>query len=153
LTSLDVAPGDATIFVTDGVAGSQDFTATGHFMDGSTRDVTNLVAWSVEMPIAYFPQAAHAVASGSAGGATGVLAASGTVTGASNLKVIIRGNHVTTGTPGDASTHFGGASDPSRAAQVVYPADGVLLPPNLGTIEFQWQPAAGTDLYDLYFTS
>src|SRR5262245_49608959 len=67
LSSIEVAPADATIFVTDGVAGAQDFTATGHFMDGSTRDVTNLVAWSVEMPIAYFPQAAHAIASGTSG--------------------------------------------------------------------------------------
>src|SRR5262249_37677330 len=69
------------------------------------------------------------------------------------LKVVIRGSRVTPGTPLDVSTRFGGAADPSRVANLVYPADGVLLPPNLGAIEFQWMQAGETDLFDLYFTS
>jgi hypothetical protein len=153
LQSIDVVPADATIYITDGVAGAQDYMAVGHFNDGSMRDITNLVAWSSEMPIAFFPQAAHAVASGTQGGATRVLAAAGTLQGAGTLKIIVRGNHITASTPADAMNHFGGSPNPSLAATVVYPADGVLLPANLGTLEFQWAPAAGTDLYDLYFTS
>src|SRR5690242_8741391 len=61
LMTIDIVPADATIYITDGVAGAQDYMAVGHFDDGTRRDITNLVAWTVETPIAFFPMAAHAV--------------------------------------------------------------------------------------------
>jgi hypothetical protein len=57
------------------------------------------------------------------------------------------------GTPSDAPTHFGGPADPDAAPQVVYPADGVIMPPNLSDLELQWMPGAGTNLFELRFVS
>src|SRR5262245_58180697 len=39
------------------------------------------------------------------------------------------------GAPNDAATHFGGAADPAAAPALVYPPDGVLVPPNLSVLE------------------
>ncbi|HJZ86909.1 MAG TPA: hypothetical protein VKN99_17170 [Polyangia bacterium] len=157
LLTLDVLPPDATVFVDvlNGVPtpGAQDYQAIGHFRDDSMRDLTTLVHWAVDDPIASFPTGSHLVAGTAQGGQTHVHATAASSDGASALKVIIRGSTVAPGAPPDSAGHFGGASDPGRAATVVYPNDGVLLPPNLGTIEFQWQPAPGTDLFDLYLHS
>ena len=56
-------------------------------------------------------------------------------------------------TPADAPTKFGGPQDPSAAPTVVYPADGVIMPPNLSELEVQWTPGAGTKLFELRFVS
>jgi TolB protein len=62
------------------------------------------------------------------------------------------------GAPNDAPSRFGGTIDPTRAPRIVYPADGVLLPPNLNDFEFHFQPAGDTTLFrlslpnlDIYF--
>jgi len=57
------------------------------------------------------------------------------------------------GAPSDSATHFGGALDPGLAPTVIYPADGVLLPPNLNELEIMFRPSGGTSLYELTFTS
>jgi WD40-like Beta Propeller Repeat len=56
------------------------------------------------------------------------------------------------GAPGDASNQFGGAADPAAAPTLVYPPDGVLVPPNLNELEIQFTPAAGTSLFEVGFT-
>jgi hypothetical protein len=57
------------------------------------------------------------------------------------------------GLPADPGSQFGGTDMPSYAAQLVYPNDGVLVPPNLGKLEIHWKPAAGTSLYALKFAN
>src|SRR5262249_45745991 len=44
LTSIDIAPGDVKLVAGD-TNQSQAFTATGHFVDGSTKDITAQVTW------------------------------------------------------------------------------------------------------------
>jgi WD40-like Beta Propeller Repeat len=56
------------------------------------------------------------------------------------------------GAPNDAPNKFGGAADPGAAPTVVYPPDGVLVPPNTNEIEIQFVPATGTDLFEIAFT-
>jgi hypothetical protein len=154
LTAIDVSPRDVTLYVSSSSTGMQDFTALGHYSDGSTQDLTQLVAWTIEEPsLGAFPSNAHLLTSSLRGGRTTVNATSGTIDGTASVTVIIRDDHVAPGAPSDAAARFGGGSDPSRAPTLVYPAEGVMLPPNLGTMEFQWQTQAGTDLYDLHFSS
>ena len=55
------------------------------------------------------------------------------------------------GAPADAATRFGGSNDPNLAPALIYPPDGVLMPPNLNDLEFQWVGAA--TLFELRLTS
>src|SRR2546430_17337656 len=47
LISIDVMPPMATIAATGTTPGAADFTATGHFTDGHSADLTSKVAWSL----------------------------------------------------------------------------------------------------------
>jgi hypothetical protein len=56
--------------------------------------------------------------------------------------------------PADPASKFGGTMDATRAPQIVYPNDGVLLPPNLFGIEFHFRPGMATNtLFELGFKS
>jgi len=57
------------------------------------------------------------------------------------------------GAPADAATKFGGSVDPGRAPTIVYPPDGTLMPPNIATVDVQFLPGAGNDLFDVSFES
>jgi hypothetical protein len=153
LTALEISPPQTTLYVSSSMTSEQDFTALGHFADGSSRDVTAMVGWTLDDPLGDFRSLAHLVASNARGGATQVRARAGSVEATAALIVIVRDQHVAPGTRPDAGAHFAGAENPSLAPMVVYPADWVLVPPNLGTMELQWQRPTGTDLYDLHFVS
>lgn len=53
--------------------------------------------------------------------------------------------------PADAGAKFGGAADATRAPRVVYPNDGVMLPPNLRRLDVHFDPGTGNDLFELRF--
>jgi hypothetical protein len=46
--------------------------------------------------------------------------------------------------PPDAPTHFDGTPDPANAPELVYPDDGVMIPPNLETFELHFRPNGST---------
>lgn len=60
---------------------------------------------------------------------------------------------VLNGAPANASTMFGGSVDTNRAPTIVYPQDGVLMPPNVNTIDIQFSPGSGNDLFEVHFSS
>ena len=60
---------------------------------------------------------------------------------------------IANGAPADSPNRFGGGADLGRAPAVVYPPDGVLVPPNLNELELQYTRATGTDLFELRFTA
>ncbi len=56
--------------------------------------------------------------------------------------------------PGADSTSpnkFGGTNDPNAKPTIVYPSDGVVVPPNMKSIEFHFIPAAGQTLFEIKF--
>jgi TolB protein len=57
------------------------------------------------------------------------------------------------GTPSDAPNQFSGNNQPSATPTLVYPPDGVIMPPNISELEVQWNPGAGTSVYELRFVS
>ena len=57
---------------------------------------------------------------------------------------------VTDSAPADAPDRFGGSDDPSRAPELVYPSDGVVVPPNMREIEFHYRPSGNT-IFELTF--
>jgi hypothetical protein len=153
LTSIEIAPQNPVLYLSASAPGEQDFTALGHFSDGSVADLTTTVGWTVEQPLGSFSPAAHLVTATVRGGQTRIHATSGNVDASTMVTVIVRDQHVVAGAPADANSRFTGAADPAQVPTIVYPPAGVMLPPNLGTLDFQWQPQGGTDLYDLHFTS
>lgn len=78
---------------------------------------------------------------------------SGTADLAASLTGTVTQTVVTDGTPADAPNQFNGPDDPSVAPKLVYPADGVLMPPNISLLEFQWLPAPGGTVYELRLVS
>lgn len=56
--------------------------------------------------------------------------------------------------PVDPSQHFSGEADPARAPLLVYPNDGVLMPPNLGRLEIHFERGAPENiLFEVRFAS
>lgn len=53
--------------------------------------------------------------------------------------------------PANPGAKFAGTLDASRAPNVVYPNDGVMLPPNLRRLDVHWDGGAGNNLYELRF--
>ncbi len=95
--------------------------------------------------------------SGGSGGSGGGGAADGgpdaTITDAgpdssfNNPTTVVIGPGADKSSPGK----FGGADDPSAKPQLVYPASGVIVPPNMNSLEFHFIPAAGQTLFRLRF--
>ncbi|MCS6912093.1 MAG: hypothetical protein RMK29_07085 [Myxococcales bacterium] len=69
-------------------------------------------------------------------------------TGSASLLLRVRAVVIAPGAPPDAPDRFGGAADPSRAPELVYPPNGVLVPPNIQMLEFQWHKRTAT-LFEL----
>lgn len=57
---------------------------------------------------------------------------------------------VESGAPDDAASRFSSAARSARAPELIYPADGVLVPPNLTGLELHFLPASH-DLFEIEF--
>ncbi len=57
------------------------------------------------------------------------------------------------GATDDAPTKFGGVDDPSAKPQLVYPTDGVVVPPNMNSLEVHFTPGTGQTLFEIRFES
>jgi hypothetical protein len=60
---------------------------------------------------------------------------------------VIIGPGADNGSPGK----FGGPDDAAKKPVIVYPPEGVVVPPNLNSIEFHFIPAAGQTLFEFTF--
>lgn len=161
LTALRVEPAEATIEIVDGAPGSQAFRAFGTFPDGE-REVTDEVGWGVLPTTLGTFSAVGAVLTPlpTAAGEGRVSAASGSVRGSARVRIRVRATFEIAPTRGAAplpaspATLFGGAEDASRVPRLVYPNDGVVLPPNLGRIEVHWlRGSASNTLFEVRFAS
>lgn len=153
---LRIAPTDATV-VTDGVTpGRQPFSATAVFDDGTDEDVTASVAFAALDVTIGRMEAAVFVTAGRAG-RTRVSASMGALTAFADVAVELRRVIIgpTGMLPNDPSTVFDGATEsPSRAPKLVYPNDGVMFPPNLGSFEVHFRRGhADNELFEISLSS
>jgi hypothetical protein len=171
LSALRVEPASAAVTIQAGAPATQAFKAIGSFVDGHEEDVTDRVLWSSSDDL--LAQVSEASSSGAhpgpggvattgtdAGGRVAITARGGAVSvqGFATLTIQLQLSAVATGgtpaVPPAAAAKFGGAADASRAPQLVYPNDGVLLPPNLGGIEVHFRPGpAANTLFEVAFTN
>jgi hypothetical protein len=152
LMALTVSPSTANLVI-GGTPSTQTFVATGTFADGSTQDVTAQVTWIASPTTLLVASGPTAMASGTMGGHATMTAESGALLAAADVQVTLSQKVFEPGAAAGSDMSFGGASDPSLSPIIAYPFDGTLLPPNLAPLEFQWQPAAGTTLFDVHVSS
>jgi hypothetical protein len=141
-----------------GPAVTQTFTAIAH-LPGGDMDVSNLAAWSIDdtgmgsMPNATFTSVTNR------GGTTLVHAvfhpagSTATLSGEAVLNVRFHGN-VTGNCPGCPPFPPDNTPSCTQAGAnptLVYPPDGVLLPPNMNVIEVHFLPGMGNDIYEIDF--
>ncbi len=97
LLSIDVTPGNSTITN----SGTQQFTATGHYNNNTTANLTSSVTWSSSNTAAA-NIASTGLATGAGAGSTTITAISGVVSGSTTLYVTSPGSYVQ-GVVGDGS--------------------------------------------------
>src|SRR5215471_2308425 len=156
LVYITVTPADQTLVIAGTTPATSGYHAERIFKDGHHEDVTTRVSFrladtglgSFAGP-AFTSQTDH-------GGFTTVIAEAGNVQGSTTLTLLFRqrGNDpASTNLPPDPGSKFGGTVDPGRAPDLVYPNDGVLVPPNLGKLEFHFHPGANNTLFELSFAN
>lgn len=152
LVSLTVKPADQTLVITQGVAATSTYTALGTFDDGRIEDVTALVQFALDDGALGGFAAADLTTTTARGGQTQVRALANTgVEGATGLTVRLAQTWSDPGStlPADPAGLFTGTVDPARAPSLVYPNDGVMLPPNLGLLELHFRPGTNNTLFEL----
>lgn len=161
LRSLRIEPTSATVTIVDGVPGTFTFSALGTFDGGVERDVTDQVTFGLRTGARLGTFSGAVFTSGTRfGGSTRVFTMANGQTAEAELDVVIRDSRVIPPTgggtpiPAEPGALFTGTADDGRAPTLVYPNDGVVLPPNLGRIEvhFLRGPATNT-LFEVAFTN
>jgi hypothetical protein len=157
LVSIAVEPANQTLTIDGNTPATTEFRAIGTYEDGSERDITSFALFALGDSSLGRLQGAQFESFTTRGGSTRVTATLGGVSGSTNLGLILRKRYVDPGSAGDLPDDPGGAfegdEDAARAPQLVYPSDGVLVPPNLREIEIHFLPGEGNELFELSFTN
>ncbi|MCS6898650.1 MAG: hypothetical protein RMJ98_02970 [Myxococcales bacterium] len=153
LQLLAIAPVDAVFTPPAGTGLSAKYKALLKETGKPTVDVTAEAIFSVEPgDFGSFVGSTLQAPAGKLGQATIKCSAKGLNT---STKVTIEQGKVVIGpgAPGDAPGKFSGPADPNAPVEVVYPPSGILVPPNMNSLEIHFIPAAGQQLFELKFTS
>jgi hypothetical protein len=157
LESITVTPADQVIILDGETAATQAFQAEGTFRDGHKEDITSRVRWTVDnLTLGTFSGNVFTSVVTN-GGVTNVVATAGNIVGLAPLTVKIRQRYNDPGAtnlPANPATPFNGPAADARKPTLVYPADGVLVPPNLAKLELHWRKGSDANtLYELSFDS
>ncbi len=154
LVEITVTPADLDLLIDGTTPATATYTATGRFDDGHLEDVTDRVAWTLaDQTLGGFTVGAFTSVL-THGGVTRVSANRGGIIGQTGLTLRLRQRRVdpaATGLPTDPAMPFTGPAAPSRAPDLVYPNDGVLLPPNLSLLEVHFLPGPSNTLFEITF--
>lgn len=150
--SLEIAPRDFTLVLRDHARPSIEYSAQWAGVDGTVHDVTTSTTFRLANTLLGDFDGARFVPSGLLGKTTVQAMAYGQVA-ETRLSVVEEKIWITTGVPSNAPDLFGGQEDPTRSPTWVYPPDGVLIPPNMGTMEIHFLPGVGNELFELHLAS
>ncbi len=136
LETIEVVPGDATVTLTELAEPHHtlQYQAMGHFRDGSVRDVTSLVDWSIDnLPLGAFDQPGLFVASHAAVGTGRVQIATRDLAAEASLTVVVDATLVDPTFPPPAGNLFDVTrpvvtGDPTHSPALLYPSDGTVFP-------------------------
>jgi len=155
LVSIVVSPAALEVIVDGSAPTDVSYAATGTFDDASTRDVTDEVSFGLlDSSLGNF-DANVLTPTTVKGGATVVRAQAGSIVGTADIVLKLqrtRNDPSSPDLPNDPSAVFDAANeDPSLNPALLYPNDGVLVPPNLRLLEFHIDPADDNGLFELSF--
>jgi hypothetical protein len=159
LVSIDVAPASSTLAIAlPSAVQSVAFTATGHFENGTTRDITDAVTWTTDNSAPGAFTAATYTTSNTAAGHVAIAAVNGNVHGSAALTVTIALTVVDDGFPPPAGSSDGFETgtpvvDPMKSPVIAYPADHTGFPQGLAPVLMQYQRSPMTDAFRLAFES
>ncbi len=143
---LSIEPASVELLILNGIPANQDYKATLTFPDGFVEDVTDETVFSVDATFGTFTASRAAIvtagkttAYGQREGKVGI----GLIT--ANVKTVRVEPPLDPNTP----DLFNGPEDPARAPVVIYPADDVVMPRNIGDFEAHWVDSSGNDIFEL----
>jgi hypothetical protein len=149
ITEVSLIPANTVLTVENGTPAEQIYVAMATFGDGHTEDVTDDATFAINPgPLGDFTDNLL-VTSSTHGGQATVSATVSSAIGQTGVTVNIHTVHIDEGAPDDADSLFDGTDNPAQAPTLLYPPDGVLIPPNLADVDFQWDPGAGNDLWQI----
>lgn len=161
LESVEIFPSDATVQIMNlgEPFHSLQYEAMGRFSDGSTRDITPLVAWTLDRQVlGGFGDRGLFVASHEAAGRATVRAAIRDFEVSSPLTVMVDATIIDPVYPPPGANLFDPdnvvvTGDPTRSPTLIYPSDGTVLPEKIASTLFQLDPGASNDAFRITFKS
>lgn len=151
--SLAITPGNSAANVSVGTPFTQPFTVTATYANNTTADVTAQSFLTLSSNAVGTLSGATFTWGGTIGGQVNVNAMTCGVTASTSLTLKLSATFGPgagdggVGDAGSAPTAFGGAGSTSNAScnpTLVYPPDGILLPPNTNVIEVHFLPGSST---------
>lgn len=154
---IEVQPADVVLDVEEGKpAPTVDYKALLVHKNGTKEDVTTNTSFHFDglgsAPIGNFAGPKF-IANADGVGKASVKADYKTISGSTSLTLRLNKVIIASGAPADAPSKFGGPVSATGGPTIVYPADGVMMPPNMNVMEWHYQPGAGNDLFELGVTS
>ncbi len=143
-------PRTRSIAIVDGAPATLDYHAYLVHDDGSEADVTSDARFMVANTNLGTFTGAHFESITDHGGQTTVSATYRGALGSTPLTIRMAQVFIGPGASADDAARFGGTDDTGSAPTLVYPNDGVLVPPNLSEMEWQFMPN-GNDVFELTF--
>lgn len=149
--TLRIQPAQIDVVVNNDTPASATFTATLVDPSGATTDVSTTTTFT--LADSRFGAFAKNQASlhGNAVGEVTVVATHSNLVAEGKIVVRLVRQRVEPGAPSDCFARFASAAAvANNAAQLAYPADGVVLPPNLGPFEAHWRTTADLHVLALH---
>jgi hypothetical protein len=154
--TLRLDPLDAVIGpMVEGAGATQVFHAFYKAKNGAEVDVSDEANWSSNslLNLGNFTGATFTSTPGITG-KTQITATARGVSASTSLTVAATKTIVIgPGAPPDAASQFSGGDDPGNKPTLAYPPDGILVPPNMNSLEIHFIPAAGQKLFAIDFAS
>ena len=147
--SLRLEPATAELLVANSTPATQVYRVIARDEDGDDHDVSADAALSLGLPSLGSFTGARLTTAPDRGGRTEVTATWGGMLATGDLTIRLRTVIIEPGVPADAEGDFAGASGGGAAPALIYPDSGVIVPPNLNTMEVHFQPGAGNDVFQL----
>jgi len=141
---LRIEPATAEVSVVDGIPANLDYRAFLMDEDGREIEVTDETTFTLSHGDFGSFAGAHFTSATDRGGHTKVIGMARGKAGQADLTIrlerVILGPGATEGDP----DLFDGADDPSRAPELVYPPDGIIVPANLNQLEVHYMPSSNS---------
>src|SRR5580700_5898674 len=139
LTSLAIAPTMPILVTNNGLSGSQQFTATGTYSDGSTGPVTSGLSWTSDQPgIGSVSSSGTFNTTGALGGTVDVTASYGMVSSTTTLTVKLLYTVDTAHTSAAVQMALQAATMPDPVVQWAYPYDQTVFPRGINESTLMW---------------